>query len=279
MCDTHSQKGDGNPAAPSQRAIRIGMQIDRICVDYHRTEKSYPKTKKEASSWQYFFWDYCEHLVIDRDFGTIELSQEVDEGCTVLHTYRMRETVVSLLDHFSSSNLFFARHPMNEQGVEQLDAEDADLIKDPDHKTSYLITIQYEKGLQRLLAGRYDKDGLPDDFSDFMNPIFSLVQHYGAGEMIFPSTYEKKPRRKSDLIYCSVSFENSYTTYYYLTEDDSITAGDLVVVPAGRDNRLTVAKVTKVEYFAAEDVPFPIEKTKKILRRCTDEELKQFAET
>ena len=49
-----------------------------------------------------------------------------------------------------------------------------------------------------------------------------------------------------------------------------------MVVPAGRDNRLTIVKVVKVEYFAPEKAPFPLERTKRILRRCTEEELAQL---
>ncbi len=262
-------------AAPA-RATRIGLPIDRIRVDYHRISKTYPeKGEGPRAGWKYFYWNYTEHLTIDRILGTIELSQEADVDCTVVHTYRMREKVEALLDQFGTENLFFARYPLNARGEEEPDREE-NRFEDPDNKITYLIEIHYQRGPDRLLSGPYDKEGLPADFPDFIRPIFSLIQHYGAGEMIFPSVYGKRPHKKGDLIYCSVSFEEDGDTYYYITEDASITRGDYVVVPAGRDNRLTIVKVVKVEYFAPEKAPFPLERTKRVLRRCTEEELAQL---
>ena len=65
-------------------------------------------------------------------------------------------------------------------------------------------------------------------------------------------------------------------TYYYRTEDDSLEEGDEVVVPAGKDNHLTIAEIVDVEYFPPESVPFPLEKTKMILRRCTEEDYQEL---
>ena len=47
---------------------------------------------------------------------------------------------------------------------------------------------------------------------------------------------------------------------------------DEVVVPAGKDNHPAIAEIVDVEYFSPDAVPFPIEKTKVILRRCTEED-------
>ncbi|HBC96765.1 MAG TPA: hypothetical protein DC034_08240, partial [Clostridium sp.] len=95
---------------------------------------------------------------------------------------------------------------------------------------------------------------------------------YGLGEILDPSIYNLIKRRKGEYIYCSVTFDDSYKTYYYLTDDDSIEVGDLVMVPAGKDNNLAMVKVVKIEYFQKEKVPLPINKTKKIVRKCTDED-------
>lgn len=50
------------------------------------------------------------------------------------------------------------------------------------------------------------------------------------------------------------------------------TLGDYVVVPVGKDNHHSVAEVVKVEYFAEEDVPLPLDRTKHIIRKCTDDD-------
>ena len=89
-------------------------------------------------------------------------------------------------------------------------------------------------------------------------------------EILDPSVYGKIKRCKSEYIFCSVTFDDGYKSYYYLTEDDSIKIGDFVIVPAGRDNHEAVVKVVNIEYFREEDVPLPVEKTKRIIRKCTD---------
>lgn len=93
------------------------------------------------------------------------------------------------------------------------------------------------------------------------------------GEILNPSVYGKAKRRKSAYIFCSVTFDEGYKSYYYLTDDDSIEVGDFVLVPAGKDNHEAVVEVVDIEYFSADEVPFPVEKTKKIIRKCTDTDL------
>ena len=92
------------------------------------------------------------------------------------------------------------------------------------------------------------------------------------GEILDPSVYGKAKRRTSEYIFCSVTFDEGYKSYYYLTEDDSIEIGDFVLVPAGKDNREVVVEVVNIEYFSEDNVPLPIEKTKRIIRKCMDED-------
>lgn len=40
----------------------------------------------------------------------------------------------------------------------------------------------------------------------------------------------------------------------------------------------TVVEVVNIEYFSEENVPLPIEKTKRIIRKCTDEDFDQPVE-
>lgn len=55
-------------------------------------------------------------------------------------------------------------------------------------------------------------------------------------------------------------------------EDDSIEIGDFVLVPAGKDNHEAVVEVVNIEYFSEENVPLPIEKIKRTIHKCTDED-------
>lgn len=68
-----------------------------------------------------------------------------------------------------------------------------------------------------------------------------------------------------------MQFEPDGCTYCYLADSDDYDEGDLVVVPAGKANREAVVKIKSVEYHGAENAPYPIEKTKHILRKYEKE--------
>ena len=69
-------------------------------------------------------------------------------------------------------------------------------------------------------------------------------------------------------IYCRVIFEENGKSYYYLTDDEEIKPLDLVVVPVGIDGREKIAQVIKVEKYTIHTVPYPLDKIKKIIRKC-----------
>ena len=114
---------------------------------------------------------------------------------------------------------------------------------------------------KRSSQGSFDKNGLPDAFEEFADAVFDFIRFYGWGEILDASVYGKVKRRTTDYIYCSVVFEEGQKSYYYLTEDDSIKIGDFVLV-----------EVVNIEYFSEDNVPLPIEKTKRIIRKCMDED-------
>lgn len=257
------------PKSAGGKAARVKV-IDRIEVRYHRIRTFYPPDDEARARWRSFTWHEAEQLTLDRAAGTLELTYECDSD-KVVHQYRLVGRVRELLDRYGESRLFPVQHPLTAGGVQDLTAGQQ-LVEDPDDRTSYLITIAYQKGRDRLISGSYDRYGLPQDYAEFMRPIYRLLMEYGLGSMIYPEVYGKARRRAGELIYCRVQFEQAGKTYYYRTQDDHIRVRDWVIVPTGRDDHPTAAKVVEVAYFAPADVPFPLEKTKQILRKCTPEE-------
>ena len=148
-----------------------------------------------------------------------------------------------------------------------IEGDPSDVIDIPNEIQEYKITIDYEKKPQRIIEGSYDKNGLPDDFSGFIETVDSFVHLYDRGEIFDPFIYGKVKRRQSDYIFCSVIFNKGYKPYYYLTDDEAIKVGDFVVVPVGKNYREEIVEVVEIEYFSEENAPRPIEKTKKILRK------------
>ena len=179
----------------------------------------------------------------------------------IFDAYEIEGGIESLLENFNAEDLF-----------SHIEGNPDDVIDTPNETKDYKITIDYKKSPQRVIEGSYDKNDLPEDFADFAETVLEFIRFYGLGEVLDPSVYGKAKRRKSEYIFCSVTFDDGYKSYYYLTDDDSIGVGDFVLVPAGKDNHEAVVQVVDIEYFSAEDVPLPAEKTKLIIRKCTDED-------
>lgn len=66
-------------------------------------------------------------------------------------------------------------------------------------------------------------------------------------------------------IYCQVTFDD-IKTYHYRTSDTRINIGTQVIVPVGKYNAWKIGTVMSVSLFKRKDVPYPINKTKKIIR-------------
>lgn len=237
--------------------------INRIALDYHRVTKIKPKEVPEGATREFVTWDYTEHLIIDRETETLEYIQNIGSGCKVSRKYEIEGGIESLLENFNAEDLF-----------SHIEGNPDDVIDTPNETKDYKITIDYKKNPQRIIEGSYDKNGLPEGFSNFAETVFDFIRFYGMGEILDPSVYGKAKRRQSEYIFCSVTFDEGYKSYYYLTDDDSIEIGDFVLVPAGKDNHEAVVEVVNIEYFSEENVPLPVEKTKKIIRKCTDNDFK-----
>lgn len=66
---------------------------------------------------------------------------------------------------------------------------------------------------------------------------------------------------------------NTVKQFCYLSDDPSIRVGDYVLVDRAGEESLAI--VEKIEYYKKEDVPYPLDKTKEIIRRVERSELKQ----
>ena len=64
--------------------------ITKITLDYHRFTKIEPRHKPEDADWKFVTWDYTEHLIIDRDTETLEHIQNIDIGCKVSASTKLK---------------------------------------------------------------------------------------------------------------------------------------------------------------------------------------------
>ncbi|MEG0355980.1 MAG: hypothetical protein RR621_10065 [Lachnospiraceae bacterium] len=234
--------------------------VNRIAIEYHRITKIKPKVPI-SDTLEYCTWDYTEQLVIDRASETLEHIQNIGTGCVISRKYYVKDGIANLLDDLDVDSLF-----------ENIIGNEPDVIVDPLETKDYQITVDFDVRSQLILCGTYDKNGLPEDFPELMESIWDFIRFYGMGEILDPSVYEKARRKIGEYIFCSVEFDESSKSYYYLTEDESLKIGDLVLVPVGKEANTSLAQIVDIEYFSKDNVPFPFEKVKSIICKCRDED-------
>lgn len=223
-------------------------RIERITIDHEH------KKKIVAADGQVVTWNPTNHIVIDRKTDTIEYTYKIGTECDVTRKYHVAQGVSNFLDELEYQNLFV--------GFEE---KELDAIIPEDDEATYTATVDFLRGPSRIVAGRYDKQGLPVDWPEFIEDLYDFMSFYGFGEMFDEKQYGRTYRKTNDYIFLSVRFGEYGKTYYYLTEDDTIQVGDQVVVPVGSEGKERIVEVAKKEYYSSDRVPMPIEKVKSIV--------------
>lgn len=131
----------------------------------------------------------------------------------------------------------------------------ADLTKNRTQKIKSFIDRCNDKGRlysikDNLLSGDYD---LPFEIKTYVDGLIQTIEE----DTDIPESGE--------YIYCSLSFGSGGRTYYYKTTDETLKCGDEVIVLVGPEEKKTIAKIVKIEKFAAGKTPFPPSQTKDIL--------------
>lgn len=239
-------------------------RIENIKINYHRLTKIRPGERPKGATWEYLTWDYNEHIYIDRATETIEHFQKIADECDITRVYHVGDGVASFLDDYDAETF-----------LSEIVGNPDDVLDNPMEEKTYQVEIGFKYSEPRMIIGTYDKKSLPNDWPDFMNDLWEFMSFYGLGEILNPSVYGKVKRRRDDIAFCSVEFEEDGKSYYYIADEDDLEIDDYVVVPAGKDNHIAIAKVTKIEYFDSTEVPLPLEKTKHIIRKCTDDDFEE----
>ena len=223
-------------------------KIESMKIQYHRV------TKGKARQ-GYTTWDYTESIEIDRATQMLSHIRNLGSGCSIRQEYRIEEGISTLLDSLEEETSF-----------SYVVGNGEDTVGNPLETKEYVIEITYQGAGKQVIRGTFDRDGLPSDFSIAAEMVQSFIEFYGLGEILDPVVYGKRLRKKDELIFCNVVFEEQGKTYCYLTEDESLKPGDVVIVPVGADHVEQVAKIESVEYHVAEEAPYPVEKIKHIIK-------------
>ena len=227
---------------------RLGP-VETLRIDYRHRRTFTVETTDGGDGFSYT-WVYAEALEIDRDAQTVTLHRRWNENVEVTTRYRIAGGVSPLLDECAWYFIDWAGAAAAEDAPRECE-----------------VDIRYANGARRTWRVAYERAALPEDWEEFLDDVCALIAPYGECELFDPSL-RARGVRGGEYIYCSVSFQPEGRTYYYRTDDDTLRPGDWVIVPAGAQNRETRVRVEEVEYFREDELPMPLERVKRVLRRC-----------
>lgn len=194
----------------------------------------------------------------------------LDEEITYTRSWKDRRCIKSIyyVPHFASS--FIEEYQFFLQSFQ--DEVFRGSLKQP----QITVLVYYDDNTIDKSICRYNRRVLPDEWNDFITDLGTLLFSFGYFGELFDEDRFSKGARDDEYIFVSVVFNKSEKKYYYLTDNDNVEAGDFVIVPVGEDNKEKIAEVVEVEYFREENAPFPIKKTKKMIRICTYEDFDTY---
>lgn len=131
----------------------------------------------------------------------------------------------------------------------------------------YKLSIIRENKSKEEHFGIYNRVHLPE--KEWLDVIKSLKIFFPAFSetLIINISQFMNAMKKGEVKYCGVEFHEGGRLYHYRTKDLSIMEGDEVVVPVGSENDETTAYVKKIQFYKWDNTPYPLEKTKCIIRK------------
>ena len=192
---------------------------------------------------------YREEVEINADTYEIQYKRAFGYEALATHTLKTKET------DFLLRELTEAFAEVAELPAPELD-EEAPTVH---------LRLTYKSGAVVTYLCNFDRRSLPKNWTRFVSDVRVKFDFYNTRGDLLSDKLIQHGRRDDEYIYCTVYDNTTRNRGYYLTDDDTIRAGDRVSVPT-EEGPIT-GKVSKVEYFTAENVPTPPETLQKIAKK------------
>ena len=227
-------------------------------VDYRQQIHWNPVTREE----NYAEVEYRELISLSKRDKILTYQHYTNDMYTVKHEYNITNIADYLLGNIER---YFSNFEDEYQPYED------------DNAARISICLSFQNGTKKVLRRSYDRYGLPDDWEDFLEDFHKTLGYYGVNGAIFDSGLYHHGVKEGEYIYLSCIFQPNGKTYYFRSKEDNLVVGDFVLVPSGmQENAETVVMISEVLYCKEEEVPYPLEKTKFILRKLDDSDFFSF---
>ncbi len=203
-----------------------------------------------------------EKVTLTRKSNQVDYRRQLPDGLTVSTSYQWPDgEVAALLDRFNPLD-FSETIPGLPETVMPVDEELGHFHCQIERRT--LPPLDFE--------GDYEYYCLPQPWQELMAGLSRLTRVSATGDLLDPRYYERRRRRRNEVIYLSVEFQPNGHQYNYLTTDDTIRPGDQVRVPVGFENEEKIVTVVGKHYYQRDEVPYPLSRIKKAIGRVTEDD-------
>lgn len=202
--------------------------------------------------------DTNEWLLISSQ-GSITYNRRVANMGRVSLQYELKDKVAEYLKLYEDQDVF-SRPKGNP----------ADAVQDDVRKT-YRIVVTRDDGDTSVLEGSFDKDGLPDNWADFVGRLTDFFQGQSLGMLFDSRSYNKVLRKNNEVAFCGVDIDGAVGTRYYRCGDE-ICEGDTVLVPTPMKHTMAIGRVVEIRHYSQNQIPKDLARTQEILRLAKETE-------
>lgn len=202
--------------------------------------------------------DTNEWLLVSSE-GTITYNRRIARVGRVSLQYELKDKVAEFLKLYEDRDVF-SRPKGNSP----------DTVQNEIRKT-YKIVVTRDDGESSVLEGSFDKDGLPDNWADFVGRLTDFFQGQSLGMLFDSRSYNKVLRKNNEVAFCGVDIDGAVGTRYYRCGDE-ICEGDTVLVPTPMKHTMAIGRVIEIRHYSQNQIPKDLARTQEILRLAKETE-------
>lgn len=203
--------------------------------------------------------DITERLVISNRTHEIVYNRRVGTHKRVSLSFEMPEAVKNLLAWYEEQPLFepgeVSPKPVAEEDISR----------------TYQITVLYSDKKSASYSGSFDKEGLPDNWADFISRVTAFFDTESLGEMFDARTFDRAPAKEDEVVFCGVEILGVVGVRYYRCDDD-VCLNDVVVVPTPAKKQNLDGQVVEIRRCKVTAIPKELQKAKDVLYTIKDKD-------
>ena len=241
-------------------AMRIDEKshVSSIDISFRQTVAE-DATEKVAEKNHQPMEDTTERLIISNRTHEIVYNRRVGNYKRVSLSFEMPEAVKNLLAWYEEQPLFepgeVSPKPVAEEDISR----------------TYQITVLYSDKKSASYSGSFDKEGLPDNWADFISRVAAFFDTESLGEMFNARTFDRVTAREDEVVFCGVEILGVVGVRYYRCDDD-VCLGDIVVVPTPAKKQNLDGQVVEIRRCKVTAIPKELQKAKDVLYTIKDKD-------